>query len=282
MPEINIRHLSHSVLQFSNLIGQTRLKKQFDWSLLPHQVYSQKEGSEIYCDVYLPKSEGPRPAVLVVHGGGWSSRTRVDTHFYSEQLAGQGFIVLNCSYRLAPHHLYPKAVEDIRDAYRWLIQNSARFNVDEKNIGALGYSAGAHLVSLISSWASVGKIGYEDIKLKMIAAGGGVYDFMVYPLSPYIKRFTSYYRDQNPELYLEASPLHQLGENLPHYFLFHAKKDELVEHDQMVRFAEAIKKRGGSVETFTVTKLSHIYTFVFSVKAIEKTILSFKKHLSKD
>jgi dipeptidyl aminopeptidase/acylaminoacyl peptidase len=116
----------------------------------------------------------------------------------------------------------------------------------------------------------------------MIAGGGGVYDFMVYPLSPYIKRFTSFYRDQNPELYLEASPLHQLGENLPHYFLFHAKKDELVEHDQMIRFAEEINKRGGSVETFTVPKLSHIYTFVFSIQAIEKTILSFQKHLSKN
>lgn len=281
MPELNIRHLSHFLLQCSNFLGLTSLKKEIDWEVIPNEVYVNKDGIELYCDVYRPKSEGLRPAILVVHGGGWSSRSKKDTRFYSEQLAGQGFVVLNCSYRLAPEHLYPSAIEDIRDAYNWLIENSNRFQVDKENIGALGYSAGAHIITLISTWASIGKNGYQNIKFKMVAAGGGVYDFMVYPLSPYIKRFTSFYRDQNPQIYTEASPLHQLGENLPHYFLFHSEKDELVEHDQMVRFSEAVKKKGGSVETHTVSKLSHIYTFLFGVQAIEKTLFSFKKHLSK-
>lgn len=281
MPELNIRHLSHTVLHFSNLIGLTSLKKQFDWHLKANQVYSQKDGIDLCCDIYLPISNEARPAVIVVHGGGWSSRSRKDTDFYSEQLAGQGFVVINCSYRLAPDHLYPRAVEDIRDAYRWLVQNAKDLNVDQDNIGAMGYSAGAHIVSLLSAWKSVQKPGFDDISFKMIACGGGVYDFMVYPLSPYIKRFTSFYRDQNPELYKEASPLHQLGRSLPHYFLFHSENDKLVEHDQMIRFADAVKQKGGSVETYTVKSLSHIYTFVFSVKSLERVIHSFKRQLSK-
>jgi acetyl esterase/lipase len=280
MPLLKIRHLSHSTLQWTNLFGITSLKKVYDWELISHEIYASKNGVDLLCDVYLPYRIGLRPAVLVVHGGGWSSRSREDMHFYSEQLAGQGFVVVNCSYRLAPEHLFPSAVEDVRDAYNWMIQNSRRFQIDQTNIGALGYSAGAHIVTLLSSWASVGKNGFHHIKFKMVAGGGGVYDFMVYPLSPYIKRFTSFYRDQNPELYLDASPLHRLGEDLPHFFLFHAEKDELVEHDQMVRFAREVKLKGGSIETHTVSKLSHIFTFLFGLHALQKTILAFKKHLS--
>ncbi len=280
MPEFKIRHLSHGILQFANFFGITTLKKIHHWELIEDETYVSKNGVDLRCDVYLPNQKGLKPAVLVVHGGGWSSRSRRDMNFYSEQLAGQGFVVVNCSYRLAPEYLFPSAVEDVRDAYNWMIQNSHRFQIDENKIGALGYSAGAHIVTLLSSWASMGKSGFNHIKFRMIAGGGGVYDFMVYPFSPYIKRFTSYYRDQNPELYLDASPLHRLGQNLPHFFLFHAEKDELVEHDQMVRFAQEIRLNGGSVETHTVSKLGHIYTFLFGLHALQKTILAFKKHLS--
>lgn len=223
---------------------------------------------------------GLLPAILVVHGGGWSSRSREDTRFYSEQLAGQGFVVVNCTYRLAPDHIYPSAVEDVRDAYHWMTRNGEKFQIDVSRIGGMGYSAGAHLLSLVAAWSSQKREGYSDIKFKMIACGGGVYDFMVYPLSLYINRFTTYYRDQNTELYLNASPLHQLGSELPHFFLFHAQKDELVEHDQMVRFAQAIREKGGSVETFTVPRLNHGYTFVFGLKAVEKTIQGFKEWMA--
>jgi len=143
----------------------------------------------------------------------------------------------------------------------------------------MGYSAGAHLISLVAAWASQKREGYQDIKFKALACGGGVYDFMVYPKSPYINRFTTFYRDENIDLYKNASPIHQLGDDLPHFFLFHSEKDELVEHDQMTRFAEHIRQKGGSVETYTIPLLSHGYTFVFSVSAIEKAIESFKNKL---
>lgn len=279
MPKLNLRHISTVTLAISNILGRTSLKKRFDWKLESHD-YAFKNGVKLTCDVYLPNTPGPRAAVLVVHGGGWYCRTREDTAFYSEQLAGQGFVVLNCSYRLAPDHIYPSAVEDVRDAYYWLVQNAHTFNVDPLRIGAMGYSAGAHLISLVTAWSSQKRAGYENINLKAIVCGGGVYDFMVYPKSPYINRFTTFYRDQNIELYLNASPLHQLGTELPSFFLFHAQKDKLVEINQMERFAHEIKNRGGEVETHIVPTLGHSYTFVFSIKAVEHSINFLFRSLS--
>lgn len=279
MPELNLRHLSTNVLRIFNLLGKTSLKKHHHWKLRPHMAYVEKNGVHLHCDVYVPDYPGPKPAVLVVHGGGWYGRSRRDTRFYAEQLANNGFVVVNCTYRFAPANLYPAALEDIRDCYHWMIKHAHQFEIDPKRVGAMGYSAGAHLLSLVSAWASLGKKGYEDVHFKAVVAGGGVYDFMVYPFSPYIHRFTSFYRDENIELYKEASPIHQLGTKLPHFFLFHSIKDELVEHDQMVRFQKAIQEKGGKAEIHTVPRLSHRYTFVFALGAVEKGIRFLKERL---
>jgi len=167
----------------------------------------------------------------------------------------------------------------VRDCYHWMVKHSQEYQIDTNRIGGMGYSSGAHLLSLVSAWSSQNRETYADIDFKVLVCGGGVYDFMVYPQSPYINRFTTFYRDENIELYQNASPMHQLGTDLPYFFLFHSYEDELVEHNQMERFAEAIKKKGGRVETYTVPRLSHGYTFVFSVKAVEKAIGAFKDNL---
>lgn len=280
MLDLNLIHLSRTSLLFSNLLGMTSLAPKFKWKSIHHKTYAEKNGEALSADIYLPEASGKRPAVIVVHGGGWSNRTRRDTVFYSQQLASQGFVVINCSYRLAPKYIYPASVEDIRDVYHWTVQNAAEWNVDPERIGGMGYSAGAHLLSLVAAWASQKRPGYEDVKFKSLVCGSGVYDFMVYPQSPYIHRYTTFYRDQNLDVYKNASPLHQLGSGrLPHFFLFHSKNDELVEHEQMLRFAEKIKEAGGTVDTFTVAKLKHAHTFVLSIKSLELAVEALKKSL---
>lgn len=279
MPDWNLRRISTGTLALTNLLKKTSVRRTVDWNLFSDKTYAQKNGVELRCDVYVPKSSGMKPAILVVHPGGWTRRSRKDTEFYSEQLAGQGYVVVNCTYRLAPQHIYPSAVEDVRDCYHWMVQHSQEYQIDTQRIGGMGYSSGAHLLSLVAAWSSQNRPGYSDIKFKALACGGGVYDFMVYPQSPYINRFTTFYRDENLELYQNASPLHQLGTDLPKFFLFHSYEDELVEHNQMERFAEAIRKKNGFAETYTVSHLSHGYTFVFSVQALEKALQFFDNWL---
>jgi acetyl esterase/lipase len=241
----------------------------------PDLTYVEKEGRRQTGDLYIPKKRGLKGAILVVHGGGWSGRSREDMHFYSEVLASQGYVVFNISYRLAPEHIFPSSVYDVRDAYLWLRQKSSELELDPSKIGGLGYSAGAHLLSLNAAWASQGKEDFRNVEFNTLALGGGVYDFLVYPFSPYINRFTTFYRDQNLELYREASPLHQLGQKLPHFFLYHSERDELVEWEQMWRFSKEILNKNGSVETYTVSNLNHAHTFVFGMKPLQKAIEVF-------
>jgi acetyl esterase len=102
-------------------------------------------------DVYRPTDrEGPRPVVLYVHGGGFRILSK-DTHWVMGlAFARRGFIVFNISYRLAPAHPYPAALEDAAAAYGWVARNAAAYDGDLATLVLAGESAGANLVTALT------------------------------------------------------------------------------------------------------------------------------------
>ncbi|MBX3190660.1 MAG: alpha/beta hydrolase [Labilithrix sp.] len=95
--------------------------------------------------------EGPPwPILFYVHGGGFRILSK-DTHWIMGlSFARRGFIVFNVSYRLAPKHRYPCAVEDVCRAFRWVMENAARFGGDTSRVVLAGESAGANLVTSLA------------------------------------------------------------------------------------------------------------------------------------
>jgi acetyl esterase/lipase len=66
-------------------------------------------------DVYSPANlDMPRPAVLVIHGGGWHTPLERDGMAqHAERLAESGYVAFNLSYRLVPDGgEFPHAVQD--------------------------------------------------------------------------------------------------------------------------------------------------------------------------
>lgn len=108
-------------------------------------------------DVWRPtgdrkrRYEGPPwPVVFYVHGGGFRILSK-DTHWVMALgFARRGFLVFNISYRLAPEHRYPAALEDVCHAFRWVVENASRFGGDPKRIVLAGESAGANLVTSLA------------------------------------------------------------------------------------------------------------------------------------
>lgn len=92
----------------------------------------------------------PWPIVFYVHGGGFRILSK-DTHWIMGLLfARRGFLVFNVSYRLAPRHRYPAAIEDVCLAFAWMIENAARFGGDTSRVVLAGESAGANLVASLA------------------------------------------------------------------------------------------------------------------------------------
>ncbi|MDA7980547.1 MAG: alpha/beta hydrolase, partial [Pirellulales bacterium] len=112
-------------------------------------VYVTRGEDDLLMDVYMPEAAGSHAAVLVVHGGAWRSGSKAQLMGYARELASRGHVAFAINYRLAPDHIFPAQIEDCRAAIRFIHKNAEKYNVDRQRLGAIGYSAGGHLVALL-------------------------------------------------------------------------------------------------------------------------------------
>lgn len=114
--------------------------------------YRTVGGTSLLLDAHVPPVPGPRPAVILLHGGGWIAGSRSDPTNPVGGVDGQawaeaGFVAFTIDYRLAPEFQYPAAVRDAQAAVRWVRQHAAEYDVDATRIAAFGHSAGGHLAA---------------------------------------------------------------------------------------------------------------------------------------
>ncbi len=102
---------------------------------------------DIYRPVHRP---GPWPVVFYVHGGAFHLLSK-DTHWLMGLVFARfGYLVVNISYRLAPKHPYPAAIEDTCMAYGWMAKRLAELGGDPTRIAVAGESAGGNLITALT------------------------------------------------------------------------------------------------------------------------------------
>lgn len=115
-------------------------------------VYANVDGQALALDVYRPTAPaGARaPAVIVVHGGGWSADDKGGAPLTSAWLAAHGYAVFDIQYRIAPQPNWQTAIGDVKCAIGWVKRHArdAGVDVDPARVSLLGRSAGGHLVLL--------------------------------------------------------------------------------------------------------------------------------------
>lgn len=188
-------------------------------------------------DVDRPDDARVLPAVLMVHGGGWTGGSKEAMRPLARALAARGWVVVSTSYRLAGQAPYPAAVHDVKAAVRWLRAHAGEFGLDPQRVGAVGGSAGGHLVGLVATTADrlieetngpwVGQSARLDAAVLMgagvdqlaraLEAPKPIASQLVFFGGPVIER---------REIYREASPLHQLTAACPPLLFLDGEKDD--------------------------------------------------------
>ena len=123
-------------------------------------AYRTDVGPSTILDLAQP-SFGPqkdRPAILIIHGGGWSAGSKNDMVYRTLMIdyAMKGYVVCNMNYRLIQEAEPPACIEDVRCAIRWMKANAQKLGIDPNRIGTYGHSAGGHL-SLMAGVAAESK-----------------------------------------------------------------------------------------------------------------------------
>ncbi|WP_188959548.1 alpha/beta hydrolase [Modestobacter marinus] len=119
-------------------------------------TYWSDDQTELKLDACLPTdAEEPLPAVLIVHGGGFTEGARDSTGVRTlcELTAEQGAAAFSVDYRLAPEFTYPAQVDDLANAVQWLRDPAQveQFGIDPARIGAIGSSAGAIIAQSLAT-----------------------------------------------------------------------------------------------------------------------------------
>lgn len=267
------------------LCAQGALAGEFDAKY--GETYLERETGPLKADLYIPRSEGLHPGVLVVHGGAWMMGTRAQLSGVAQLLAKSGFTAVAISYRLAPQSKFPAQIEDCKAAVRWMREHAKELRIDPNHIGGFGYSAGAHLVALLGT--SDEKDGLEGIddpdhklpssRLQAVVGGGAPCDFRELPLD---EAFLGFWlggtRRQLPEQYRRASPASFISADDPPMFFFHGERDELVPLRSAESMCQSLQTCGCSAELYVVPMIGHTAA-AFDRTAVQKGIAFLAEHL---
>jgi acetyl esterase/lipase len=216
--------------------------------------YGKGGDKALQLDLYSPKDRThPLPAILFIHGGGWTGGYRQMYHYYCAKFAEHGYVVATASYRLAGEAPFPAAVEDVKCAVRWLRANAKKFGIDPNKIAVAGGSAGGHLAMMIGYSSDVpeldGKGGNPETSSRVQAV------IELYGPTDLTDDFAKSRKevkrlmggktfDEAPDAYRLASPVTHITKDDAPTLILHGSIDSTVPIHQAEILVEKLKNAG--------------------------------------
>lgn len=228
------------------LAGCTPYRVQHDLAYGP--------GARQTYDYYEPKVDvagNPRPALLVIHGGGYVNGDKAWAEKVAEKFCPWGYVVVAINYTLAPDGTWPVQLDDAKAALTHLRSPATGWMHIRRPIAGFGVSAGAHLVAAL----------HLQGDLSFAVGASGPWDFV---------------NISNPQLDGTLRALLGLPDGVPIPFtvredlspvswvapaadmlLIHARRDPLTVYEHAQRFEAALQGVGAEVKLVTVDSSSH-------------------------
>jgi acetyl esterase/lipase len=224
-------------------------------------VYTKAGGTELKLDLARPaEGDGPFPAVLVIHGGAWRAGNKSDLRPLLGEFARRGYVAVSPQYRFCPQETFPAQVHDVKAAVRWVKGHAKDYKVDPGHVGAVGFSAGAHLAMMLGvTGPSDGLEGdapadAPDTSIRAVVNYFGPTDLAAADIPdvtrPLLRDFVGGTPSEKPKETAQASPLTFVSAGDAPILTFQGTKDPLIPHTQATRLAEAMTAAGvpGRVE----------------------------------
>jgi len=224
---------------------------------------------ELLMDIYYPPghtAESNAPAIVYVHGGGWTTGTRTagEGVRYFQSLLAEGFVIFAVDYRLSPEYLFPAHIQDVQCGVRHIRANAETYGIDPDRIGAIGGSAGGQLVNLLGTaedgdFEIVG--GYDEYSsdVSVVVSLFGASDFSDPNIANHNDNHTQVFGTADPESdeLQAASAVKYISSDDATFLILHGENDPVVPITQSEIFSTALEAAGVDVTFVTVENAGH-------------------------
>ena len=221
-------------------------------------AYAAANGETLLLDIFEPSgnSDHPRPAVMLIHGGGWTSFDKSTMRPLAQFLARSGFVAVAVDYRLFHDNVnrWPAQLDDVQRSVRWLRANAAKYNIAPEHVGAYGHSAGAQLAALLGMLdtrdnADPALAKYSS-KVQAVVDSSGPTEFA--PKDSDKDKFLSSFfgagYSAHPEIWRDASPVDHVSKSNAPFLIIHGTRDEVVPIAQAQALYDKLKEAGAAVQ----------------------------------
>ncbi len=223
-------------------------------------VFAEYPNKKLELDLFLPQGplDEPVPCVVCIHGGGWRVNRRIWFEPFAKYLASKGMAAVTIDYRMLPAVEIIDCVYDCKAAVRWVHANAGKYGIDPDRIGALGASAGAHLVALLATTADVGELegsgGNPGVSSAIQAAVGfATPAFKASSIDPsWLEEFGLEHEDIKI-----ISPYEHISSSAAPLYLVHGTRDGVVKPQDSQDLYDRYKEAGAHVELKWVPDKGH-------------------------
>jgi acetyl esterase/lipase len=231
--------------------------------------YGNVGGVTLDLDVFEPSgSEAQaRPAVILIHGGGWSAFDKSTMRGMGGFLSRSGFVAFSVDYRLytAGQNRWPAQLDDVQRAVRWVRAHASKYGVDPDRMGAFGHSAGAQLAALLGMEDtrdnSDPALAKYSSRVQAVVDVSGPSDFTTNhdpDGDAFLTSFLGASYTKDPEIWREASPVFHVSRKDAPFLIVHGTRDEDVPIAQAQELYDKLKSAGVPV---SFVKVDDVHTF---------------------
>ncbi len=222
-------------------------------------------------ELRLPSGEGPHPVVVVVHGGGWQSRTNLGyMRPVAEALTRRGLATWTVEYRRVgnPGGGWPGTFEDVARSTDYLRLLAAAQPLDLQRVVSVGHSSGGHLALWLAGRRRLTDprlaLGESGVAVRGAVSLAGISDLTAHwnlqreagrlnLISPLLGGDP----DQVPDRVALASPAELLPLGVPQV-LVHGDADVAVPFGQSKAYADRARALGDPVRLVELPGLGHM------------------------
>jgi acetyl esterase/lipase len=200
------------------------------------------------------------PVLVFVPGGAWIHGSRMLQGLpLLAHLAEQGWVCVAIDYRVAPHHRWPRHIQDVKAALAWTRANASSLGGDPTFVAIAGCSAGGHLASLAGLLPNdpefdAGLPTGADTLVNAVVSIYGRYDW-VDRSTPERDRFVAFLErvvvrkrlTRHRDIFAKASPIVQVHADAPPFLVVHGSADRIIPVAQAQMFVNELRALSRSV-----------------------------------